>query len=110
MKQSSIKRNENSRSDMNITGDESVSSKAVGSKTEIIKTSLENINCLKKQFSQNQNSAYNSCQKSLKWQNQNIDSQADSSFVTRTKKSKSDKSNEIDNNINLATHKDTHTI
>ena len=107
MKQSSIKRNENSRSDMNITGDESVSSKAVGSKTEIIKTSLENINCLKKQ---NQNSAYNSCQKSLKWQNQNIDSQADSSFVTRTKKSKSDKSNEIDNNINLATHKDTHTI
>ena len=28
---------------MNITGDEFVSSKAVGSKTEIIKTSLENI-------------------------------------------------------------------
>ena len=46
---------------MNITGDEFVSSKAVGSKTEIIKTSLENINCLKKQFSQNHNSAYNSC-------------------------------------------------
>ena len=47
----------------------------VGNKNEIIKTLLENISCLKKQFSQNQNSSYNSYKKSLKRQNQSIDSQ-----------------------------------
>ena len=72
---------------MNIKGDEIVSSQGenknfipvqhfqdkikflreeVGNKNEIIKTLLENINCLKRQFSQNQNSSYDSYQKSLK--------------------------------------------
>ena len=78
----------------------------VGNKNEIIKTLLENINCLKKQFSQNQNSSYNSYQKSLKRQNENIDSQDDSSFIKPTKKSKSnkkniDKRNKIDNDIDF---------
>ena len=72
---------------MNITGNELVSSQGenenfitikhfqgeindlrgeVGNKNDIIKTLLENINCLKKFFSQNQNSSYNSCQKTFK--------------------------------------------
>ena len=63
--------------------------------TQIIKTLSENINCLKKQFYQNQNSSYNSYQKRLKRQNQNIDSQEDSSFITLTKISKSNKKNTI---------------
>ena len=96
MKQHSNERNENSQPVMNITGDEFVSSQGenktftavqhfqdeikcfwdeVGNKNEIIKTLLENISCLKKQFSQNQNSSYNSYKKSLKRQNQSIDSQ-----------------------------------
>ena len=42
----------------------------------------------------------------LKWQNENIDSQDDSSFITPTKKPKSnekdiDKSNKIDNEIDF---------
>ena len=41
----------------------------VGNKNEIIKTLLKNINCLKKLFSQNQNSSHNSYKKSLKRQN-----------------------------------------
>ena len=107
MKQNSNKLNQNSRSVMNITGDEFVSSQGenvnlitakhfqdeikfsrdkVRNKNEIIKTILENINCLKKQFSENQNFFCNSYQKSLKRQNQNIDSQDDSSFATLTKK------------------------
>ena len=88
---------------MNIKGDEIVSSQGenknfipvqhfqdkikflreeVGNKNEIIKTLLENINCLKKQFSQNQNSCYNSYQKNLKRQNENIDSQDDGFIIT----------------------------
>ena len=68
MKQNSNERNENYRPDMNITGDELVASQErdkkfitvkhfqdeikflreeVGNKNEIIKTLLENINCLK---------------------------------------------------------------
>ena len=60
----------------------------VGNKNEIVKTLIKNINCLKIQFSQNQNSSYNSYQKSLKPQNENIDSQDNSSFITPTKKIK----------------------
>ena len=94
---------------MNITGDEFVSSQGenkhfitvkhfqdkikflreeAANKNEIIKTLLENINCLQKHFPQYQNSSYNSYQKSLKQQNQNTDSHDDSSFITSTKKSK----------------------
>ena len=70
---------------------------------------MYDINCLKKRFSQNKNSSYNSYQKSLKWQNQNIDSQNDSSFITPTKKSKLNKknihkSNKIDNDTDFVTH------
>ena len=127
MKQNNNKCNKNSRSVMNITGDEFVSSQGenvnlitvkhfqdeikfswdkVRNKNEIIKTILENINCLKKQFSENQNFFYNSYQKSLKRQNQNINSQDDSSFITLTKKIKSNKkninkSNKIDNDIDF---------
>ena len=106
MKQNNNERNENSRSVMKITGNDFVSRQGknksfitvqhfqdeikilreeVGNNSETIKTLLENINCLKKQFSQNRNSSYNSFQKSLKLQNQNIDSQDDSSFITPTK-------------------------
>ena len=60
----------------------------VGNRNEIIKTLLENINCLKKQFSQNQNSSYNSYKKSLKRQNQKIDNQDECSFIIPTKKIK----------------------
>ena len=105
MKQNNNKRNENSRLVVNIMGDEFVFSQGenknfvparhfqddskflredVGNKNEIIKTLLENIKCLKKQFSQNQNSSYNSYQKSLKRQNENIDSQINGSFITPT--------------------------
>ena len=130
MKQKSNERNKNSRPVMNITGDEIVSSQGenkifilvkhfqdeikflreeVGNKNEIIKTLLENINCLKKHFCQNKNSSYNSYQKSLKRQNQNIDSQDDSSFITPIKKSKLNKknihkSNKIDNDTDFVTH------
>ena len=103
MKQKSNERNGNSRPVMNITGDELVSSQGenkifisvkhfqdeikfsreeVENKNEIVKTSLENINCFKKIFFSN------SYEKSLKQQNQNIDSQDDSSFISPTKKVK----------------------
>ena len=130
MKQNNNERNENSRPVMNFIGDEFVSSQGekknflpvqhfqdeikflweeVGNKYEIIKTLLENIDCLKeKHFFQNRNSSYNSYQKSLKRQNEKIDSQDDSSFIKPTKKSKSneknvDKRNKIDNDIDFVT-------
>ena len=130
MKQNNNERNENSRPVMNFMGDEFVSSQVenknfipvqhlqdeikflweeVGNKCEIIKTLLENIDCLKeKHFFQNRNSSYNSYQKSLKRQNEKIDSQDDSSFIKPTKKSKSnkkniDKRNKIDNDIDFVT-------
>ena len=129
MKQNNNKRNENSRPVMNFMGDEFVSSQVenknfipvhlhdeikflweeVENKYEIIKTLLENIDCLKeKHFFQNRNSSYNSYQKSLKRQNEKIDSQDDSSFIKPTKKSKSnkkniDKRNKIDNDIDFVT-------
>ena len=130
MKQNNNERNENSRPVMNFMGDEFVSSQVenknfipvqhlqdeikflweeVGNKYEIIKTLLENIDCLKeKHFFQNRNSSYNSYQKSLKRHNENIDSQDDSSFIKPTKKTKSnkkniDKRNKIDNDIDFVT-------
>ena len=76
---------------------------------KLLKLSQKILIFKKKQFSQNQNSFYNSYQKRLKRQNQNIDSQEGSSFIALTKISKSnkkniDKSNKIDNETDFVTN------